>query len=400
VIATIAWTRNGTPRLGIPHRIVIGAEELVFLDAAGTPIPGWRERLEAVAGYRFRPTHDGWSIGDWVQALVLPSGKDGAVRVVAVACDPGVPGRCGVHVLTADGREELGAFDLPRLPSGVSRTARLHEVDGETFVPDWKLASLSAADLDGDGVRDEILLGIRSNRLFPTETVALDFDGSWHVLADYWNMGTTKVMTLPDLDGDGKEEIAVYGENNSMQRGVVTLLASKQGFPVGARSPDGYRLARLGEVEGYPYAGLTIQFPFADLAAAEDRMGLRNPVLDLALDEASGSVHVRVQDVAMNPASRERWNLSFRLDTGAAPPSAFVQEYDAALTILKKRIASGELRDRWKIVATERLTDYGLDLASRIQVWNPLDPAPAWRPIRAGELATVFPKTTAIAEAR
>jgi hypothetical protein len=178
------------------------------------------------------------------------------------------------------------------------------------------------------------------------------------------------------------------------------VLASKAGFPVGARSLDGCRLARLEEVARYPYAGLTMQFPFSNLVATQDHMALRNPVIDLAFDEDTGSMHVRVQDVAMNPTSNERWTVSFRIEPSAAPPGAFVQEYDAALTLLKKRIAAGELRDRWNIVATKRLTDYGLDLAARIQVWNSLDPIPAWRSIRVGELATVFPKATTVAARR
>ena len=61
---------------------------------------------------------------------------------------------------------------------------------------------------------------MRSARLGPT---SLD-RRLWRVLADYWSMGTARAVALPDINGDGRDEILVYGENNSYQRGFVTKL--------------------------------------------------------------------------------------------------------------------------------------------------------------------------------
>jgi len=104
----------------------------------------------------------------------------------------------------------------------------------------------------------------------------------------------------------------------------------------------------------------------------------------------------------MNPETGERWQVAFRLTSGATPSSAFMVEYDSAFSRLRSLIAEGRVEDRWHVEATQRLTDYGRDLASRILVWDAREPAPRWRPIRNGELASVFPRVggTVTASAR
>jgi hypothetical protein len=94
----------------------------------------------------------------------------------------------------------------------------------------------------------------------------------------------------------------------------------------------------------------------------------------------------------MNPETGERWQVAFRLTSGATPSSAHMIEYDSAFSRLRSLIAEGRLKDRWNVEATQRLTDYGRDLASRILVWDTRESKPSWRAIRRGELDSVFPR--------
>ena len=394
-IGAIAWNGRGTPRLVAPARIETSGGEVTFLDASGKPLTGWRERVIGLGGFQSRETAPGWGMHEWADAVILEEPPGIEPRLAAVTCDPFTPGLCALHLLAADGGRELSRLDLPKLPSGVAKTERLHEEEGETFVPDWVASSIDRADRDGDGVRDEIIVALRSRRLFPTQILGLDYDGSWRVLADYWNMGTADAVALPDLDGDGRDEILAYGENNSYQRGFVTVLPSAIGFPIGARSPDGYRLARIAEVERYPYGGVTFQFPFTDLARDQQEKRLRNPVMSVQWDRREAALNVSVEDAATNPETGERWQVAFRLTSGATPSSAFMIEYDSAFSRLRSLIAEGRLEDRWNVESSQRLTDYGRELASRIQVWDAREPKPAWRPIRNGELGSVFPRAQA-----
>jgi hypothetical protein len=397
-IGAFMLTGRATHGLGVPSRVEFVEDQISFQDASGEPLPGWRERLEEVSGFPFRVTPEQVAGLHWVNAVLLEAPSGDEARVAVVTCDKRIAaGRCALHLLASGSGRELDRLELPRLPKGVAVGDRLHEVEGETFVPDWSVSSIDRADLDGDGVHDEIVLGLFLGRLFPSQILALDYDGSWRTLGDYWSMGAARGLPLPDLDGDGRDEIVVFGENNSYQRGFVTLLPSAAGFPVGARSPDGYRLARLAEVEHYPYAGVTLQFPFTDLARDDSDRTLRNPVQSVEWDHRDATLHVIVGDATTDPKTRDRWQVAFQLEAGPTPSSAAMVQYDDALSRLRSLIAERRLEDRWNIGSTQRLSDYGRDLASRILVFDARAPNPSWRPIRNGELGSVFPKTGAAA---
>ena len=94
-------------------------------------------------------------------------------------------------------------------------------VGNRVFAGEYVTSFVEARDLDGDG-RLEIIWCSHSRGEFPTLTILLD--AADRTLGEYWNAGQFNEIAFADLNGDGREEILLAGQNNEYRRPCLVVL--------------------------------------------------------------------------------------------------------------------------------------------------------------------------------
>ncbi len=379
--------------LGRPATIVDDGRRPIVLDEEGRPLPGLSEALE-------RYTR-------WSKPATVPEGYDqlfrGVVRrrpgtrdvLVLVACDPNRFRTCRLIVARASDGAPLDELQVPLLPDGTPLTCEVHERQGDTLLPDFRVWTLDLAELDGDGLRDEILVSLVHYGSFPVQVLGLDWDPArgFTVLLDYWIMGHSVAVRIPDANGDGVDEVAALGTFNGNNGSFLAILpkAERAGARPG-RSPESVRPAVVREIEHLPERGLFLVFPASALAdpTSTNLFWLRGYARRMDWLPDPGEIRVLAEDKAKSSVSGNMLQVEFALPTDGGGSRARIATYDAYLTELITHVTAGRIADRWGILERQDLSRFASDLAGRIQMWDEADPAPGWRPYDPAALAARF----------
>ncbi|MCX6561243.1 MAG: hypothetical protein NTZ26_12115 [Candidatus Aminicenantes bacterium] len=99
--------------------------------------------------------------------------------------------------------------------------ARPVRVGTRDFSGEYVTSFIEARDLDHDG-RPEIIWCTHARGEYPTRTLLLD--AADQVLGEYWNAGQINEIGFADLNGDGREEILLAGQNEEYQRPCLVVL--------------------------------------------------------------------------------------------------------------------------------------------------------------------------------
>ncbi|GEM_PF-5448211 len=315
-----------------------------------------------------------------VQASVLGSMRSSNTRIALATYDQFSADDTRLRLLDGSDGRLIDDIHLPFFPSGDPRpTALRPRLGSERIALSFALASLHAIELDGDGRKDEVLIGLSSRRDYPFQVLGLDYDGRWRVLVDYWNMGNAFAVPMPDQDGNGADEILIYGQNNDFQGAVATILNPVPGSRLRGRSPEGYRGKTLRVLENYPIVGLSFRFPSTHLAALQ-RGTMRDMVFAYEWNPRTSLLRFRIKDAGVDPMTGKPGLLRYSIDLDA--PSALVEfeSYDNYLRSFLTAIADGEMEDCCSIAPTGDLERYGRWLASNIEIYDASETRPSWHP--------------------
>lgn len=97
-------------------------------------------------------------------------------------------------------------------------------VGNQEFPGEYVTSFVEGLDLNGDG-QLEIVWGSHSRGDFPTLTILLD--PADRVLGEYWNAGQFNEIDFADLNGDGRKEILLAGQNNEYRKPCLVVLDIK-----------------------------------------------------------------------------------------------------------------------------------------------------------------------------
>jgi hypothetical protein len=209
----------------------------------------------------------------------------------------------------------------------------------------------------------------------------------------FWHNGYVESI-VRDLDGDGTDEILLYGTNNGLdfEATLVRLDPVAEGF-VQERSPRGRRPAVLRETVHLPVGGMAIAFPptvlsnpvFGDLHAVGSNLVALDP------KTAPGSIRATVVDNvwAIPGGTKTEDKLCYEVlleeDGGWQVRMLRYGEY---LRIFLRLIRTGQLEDRWSIEETETLKEYRDELESRFRFTRA--PSETWRSLEPADVRAFF----------
>lgn len=214
-LAAAAWLL--VPRKGPPAGFRIEGSRLVVLDARGRVL--WRHETGAAdlyddPQYRTRLQVRRISLDPpgrqlpWISFLDLDA--DGSVEVLFSLETLNETGGGIVRCFGADGRERW-----------VFRAGRSVTFGDVTFGPDFVLKGFLTFDVEGDG-RLETLVLSHALHEFPSQAAVLGADG--RLRGEYWNSGQWDDADFEDMDGDGRKEVLLAGQNNEYRKGAVALI--------------------------------------------------------------------------------------------------------------------------------------------------------------------------------
>lgn len=374
-----------SPERALDHVEVRDAEVRAF-DAHGEPLEEWEV---AIRRARLVPRNESTLVG-----AVFPSARAALLEgpgsrpdLAVLSCDPHSAYACRIAILDGSTKDVREVADLPFFASHVGRPASLHELGGEELPP-WFIASgLVAADLDGDGRRDEVVVTARQQRAFPCAVFGLDPQDGWKNVFEYWTMGETEPYAIPDLDGDRADEILLYGTNNSTWSGYAVLLPpipTIRGTLL--RAPGGQRRALLEEAAQWTEAGLAIQFPSTLLSSPEfpEYGSWRGSIIAAGWNRDRRQLSLTQQEGARPSPSGDWLKLEFVLDTISGCSAVRFLSYDTYLAEFRKLSASGRISDRWGIGSDLKLERYGDELRTRVLWCDPSKGVP-WTSEGLGE---------------
>lgn len=99
-----------------------------------------------------------------------------------------------------------------------------HRFGGVEFAADYRIEGLAAADLDGDGDL-EIMVMVAHMQDWPSALLVVKPDG--RIMGEYWNGGRITYLAWADIDGDGTQEILAVGTNNEYGKACLIVLDPK-----------------------------------------------------------------------------------------------------------------------------------------------------------------------------
>lgn len=380
-------------RLDRPATIAVNGQRPKALGENGRPLPGWTEILEGLANWppALPPEEAGH---DLLQGALAkrPRGDD---LLALATCDPDRYRPCRLLMAAPADGTKIAEIVVPVGEDDAPLPSELHERPGDLLAADFRVRSFDLADLDGDGFRDEILVALTHHGSFPTEVLGVDWDpaAGWRVLLDFWVMGHTTAVRIPDVDGDGVDEVAAIGTFNGNNGAFVAILppAGPHRAPPG-RSPESVRPAVLREVEHYPERSFFFSFPTTVLAnpAFRDAFVHRSYTLRLDWRPETSTLRVVAQDRSRDTISGRQNEIEFTLPVDGRPPATRLVTYDAYLRELTTLIADGSIEDRWGVMATQELSRFAAELSGQILIWDDRDPVPSWRPYDPASLAARF----------
>jgi hypothetical protein len=380
-------------RLDQPATIAVNDHRPIALDSAGRPLPGWTEILEETVVWP--PVLPPEETGDDLLQGALAKRPGGDHLLALATCDPDRYRPC--RLLTADPSDgtKLAELVVPVREDDSPLPPELHERPGDLLADDFRVRSFDLADLDGDGFRDEMLVALSHHGSFPTQVLGVDWDGDggWRVLLDYWVMGHTTAVRIPDADGDRIDEVAAIGTFNGNNGSFFALLpAAEPHRAQPGRSPESVRPAVLTEVEHYPERGLFLCFPTTVLAnsAFRDVYALRSYAVHLDWRPETAALRIVAQDRSRDSISGRQNEIEFLLPVDGRAPSARIVTYDHYLRELTTLIADGRIEDRWGVMTTQELSRFAAELSGQILMWDDRDPIPSWRPFDPASLAARF----------
>ncbi len=215
LVAVAVW--HLVPRKGPPADFWIEGSRLVVLDARGRVLwrhdtgaadlyddPQYRSRLQV----RRISSDPPGRLLPWISFLDLDA--DGSVEVLFSLETLNETGGGIVRCFAADGRERW-AFEA-------GRPVTFGEM---TFASDFVLKGFLTFDVEGDG-RSEILVLSHALHEFPSQAAVLDAGG--RLRGEYWNSGQWDDADFADVNGDGRKEILLAGQNNEYQKGAIALI--------------------------------------------------------------------------------------------------------------------------------------------------------------------------------
>ena len=370
----------------------------VVVDARGREINEWTERLQGGLDLDLQVLrHEGQTPAELAKnllrsAILTPGGVGQYPRVAVADMTTDEPGEG--QLLLFDGRDgrEIDSLPLPYFPD-LPDTVTLH-FDEEGPTPShFYVSDFEVSDLDGDGQHELVLgltIGSGMDPNYPTQLIALDVDdGKWVVRRNYWAAGNMAIELIQDLDRDGNAEIVLRGMNNDYNDGMLVIL--KLDEPDG-RTPLGPRRKIFREIENLEENGLIIRFPRTVLSVYDPSRSLRASVNSIDLGQFPDRFLVTVGDfnpVVLGPGELNA-RIRFDLDLTREEIRVNFLDYDFYLAEMKKMIALGDLEDKWHIMETKRLDEYGKYLATQVLYWDGSEPDPEWKQLTPARLKTVL----------
>jgi hypothetical protein len=347
---------------------------------------GTHEDREALQHFASFPLQSDEHDARQVQVVSMPESSGAPGRRLAVAsCNPASPETCRLRILDRSSNRTLAEVVTPLPPPSAGKEP-WHLSDASGAIPrKWRVSSLAAADLDGDGRRDEIVAAFMHGDLYPTQLLAFSEALGLPPLLEFWSMGHVYARVLPDTDGDGRDEIILFGVNNAQQSGILTLIPPlDDDRPTRGRTPPGWRPTLPAEIEDYPVRGLHISVPSSDLGSPSSPLycAVRSSIVDIAWIAPSHRLVLSIQDTGRLPEMD--WPLRFDLTLDLELPTAHVTfvDYDAYLKTLLRFVAEGRLQDRWGLRTQGVLDLFGEDMASRARMWDAESDQQQWGPLR------------------
>ena len=131
---------------------------------------------------------------------------------------------------------------------------------GRTYSPDYRVTGFYCHDIDGDG-RLEVLVLAYHKPDWPCQLAVLD--GAGRMIGEYWNAGYLRYPVFKDINGDGRDELAVVGVNNEYGGGCLAVFDPRD---IRGGSPQSGRFACPEIGPGSQLAYLTV--PYTDVSAA------------------------------------------------------------------------------------------------------------------------------------
>jgi hypothetical protein len=363
-------------------------EGLVARAADGSRAPAFEERVSELIGFDL-PAH--YLEGrEFLRALRLP--RQGGWGFAVFAADPTAAasppreeaqGSSTLYMID-DRARRLASLELPVLPGELPRPRSLRSSDGlDSFPILFKALSAAPVELDGDGLRDELLISIAQFDGFPCQVLGLDPRDPQRLLVDFWNSGHAQAAVVQDADGNGADEIIVHGQNNDHQRAVAVVLSPAPGVPLRGRSPGGDRGKSVREVRHYPVVGKTFRFPrTATATSATFSAALRDVLRAADRDAGSGEWVFTIQDSGRHPYRSTRPRIVYRVDARRRTVRADILDEDVMVLMLARLIEEERLDDRWSVAEELRLDLYEEHLAQQVEVFDAASDEPHWRRVR------------------
>ncbi len=203
-------------------------------------------------------------------------------------------------------------------------------------------SSFETRDLDGDG-KQEILVFSEQNSDWPTQLTILSWDGK--VLGEYWNSGRITCTALADLNGDGRGELIIGGTNAEYNKPFIAIFDPKR---VSGSSPNS------GE------------FHCADLSAGSELAYILFPLTDV---DPHSDIHTVLSKVEVLDNGRirgqiSRTNLQYQID-----PLKDLVCRDVTFAILFKQIHDKAVSEG-TIHSDYKAPEYTADLIRGFLYWT------------------------------
>jgi len=208
---------------------------------------------------------------------------------------------------------------------------------------------------------------VTSHHSYPSQVLGIDLEDGPRVLLNYWHMGNVQAIAVPDRDGNGADEIVVYGQDNNDHTSAVVILEPTPGELLRGRAPNGRRRKTLRIVEEYPTTGLTIRLPQTDLFRIESGAE-RDIVKEVSWDPETQTLSLTVKDSAWDSVRQLAMMLTYHLSLLSGEVEVEFNDHDVYLRMLKDAIRRGLIEDCCAITSTDKLVEYGRHLASRVQI--------------------------------
>jgi hypothetical protein len=127
---------------------------------------------------------------------------------------------------------ELFCFDHKGKKLWKFRGGRELKFGSKIFSSDYRPRGFEVADFNNDGKLEVIAVYLHHPE-WPTQLIVLDNNGG--LMGEYWNSGHLADLAMVDLDGDGKKELIVSGNNNEYRKGCLIVFDSSS---IQGRSPN------------------------------------------------------------------------------------------------------------------------------------------------------------------